>query len=59
MLVVTRTNGESVIVTLEDGREIKVTVVEVRGAKVRMGLEAPRTILIDREEVAIRKRMAV
>ena len=33
------------------GDDIRVMVVEVRGDKVRLGIAAPRTVLVDREEV--------
>jgi carbon storage regulator len=35
--------------------DITVTVVEVRGEKVRLGFEAPNSVTIDREEVRDRK----
>lgn len=47
MLVLTRRTGESVHV----GDEVVVTVLEVRGEVVRVGIQAPRTIQVHREEV--------
>jgi len=38
---------ESVII----GEDVKVTVVDVRGNKVRLGITAPRSIPVHREEV--------
>lgn len=49
MLVLSRHNGESIII---DGR-IKVTIVDIRGDKVRVGIEADKEISVHREEVQI------
>ncbi|REJ72281.1 MAG: carbon storage regulator [Planctomycetota bacterium] len=53
MLVLSRKKNESIII---DDR-ITVTVVEIRGDKVRLGIEAPREVPIHRSEVyeAIRR----
>lgn len=48
MLVLSRKQDESVWI---DGQRIKVTVVEIRGDKVRLGFEADRDIPIHREEI--------
>ena len=47
MLVLTRRSGESVMI----GDQVVVTVVEVRGDVVRLGIEAPREVRVHREEV--------
>lgn len=47
MLVLSRKKNESIII---DG-EVTITVVEVRGDKVRLGIEAPREVPIHRSEV--------
>lgn len=47
MLVLTRRAGESVVI----GGNVVVTVVEVRGDVVRVGIEAPREVQVHREEV--------
>ncbi|NIS38322.1 carbon storage regulator CsrA [Candidatus Saccharibacteria bacterium] len=47
MLVLTRRLGESINI----GDEIKVTVVEIDGKQVKIGIEAPKDIQIFREEV--------
>ena len=55
MLVLSRNVGQKIRITLEDGRTIDVVVVEIRGDKVRIGVEADRTIRVDREAIAISK----
>jgi carbon storage regulator len=47
MLRVTRRAGERVIV----GGDVVIEVLEVRGATVRLGIEAPRSVSIYREEL--------
>lgn len=47
MLVLSRKKGESIVI---DGHII-VTVVEVRGDKVRLGIQAPKEIPIHRSEI--------
>jgi carbon storage regulator len=47
MLVLSRKQNESIIIN----DNIVVTVVEVRGDKVRLGIEAPKEIAVHRKEV--------
>lgn len=47
MLVLSRKKNESIVI--DD--QIKITVVEIRGDKVRLGIEAPREVPIHRSEV--------
>lgn len=47
MLVLSRDKGESVMV----GDNVKITVLEIRGNKVRLGIEAPREVSVNRMEV--------
>lgn len=47
MLILTRHVGENVIV----GDDIVISVIEVRGDAVRIGIEAPRSLSVHREEV--------
>lgn len=47
MLVLTRRTGESIVI----GNNIVVTVLEVRHDQVRIGIDAPRTVQVHREEV--------
>ncbi|MBP7844922.1 MAG: carbon storage regulator CsrA [Proteobacteria bacterium] len=47
MLVLTRKIGEAIVI--DD--DIKITVVQVKGKQVRIGVEAPRETKIHREEI--------
>lgn len=47
MLVLTRRANQSIVI----GNEVVVTVLEVRGDQVRLGITAPRSIDVHREEV--------
>lgn len=49
MLVLSRKKSEQIVI----GDDITVTVVEVRGDKVRLGIDAPRHIAIHRREVLL------
>jgi carbon storage regulator len=47
MLVLSRQRDESIVI----GDNIVVTIVDVRGDKVRLGIEAPREVSVHRREV--------
>lgn len=47
MLVLSRLLGESIVV----GDDIIVTIMEIRGDKVRLGINAPPDIPVHRQEV--------
>jgi carbon storage regulator len=47
MLVLSRREGESVVI---DG-EITVTILEIRGSQIRLGIEAPKEIAVWRKEL--------
>lgn len=47
MLVLSRKKSESIIID----ERITVMVIEIRGDKVRLGIEAPREVGVYREEV--------
>lgn len=51
MLILTRRVGEKILI----GDRIIVTVNEIRGSQVRIGIEAPTDTAVDREEVRERK----
>lgn len=50
MLVLSRRLGESLII----GTDIKITVLGINGAQVRLGIDAPREVDVHREEVHAR-----
>ena len=54
MLVLSRQRDESIII----GDNVVITVVDIRGDKVRLGIEAPRDIAVHRQEIydAIQKQ---
>jgi carbon storage regulator len=47
MLVLSRKKNESIIIN----DNVVVTVIDVRGDKVRIGIEAPRDVSVHRQEV--------
>ena len=47
MLVLSRKKNESIVIN----RDITVTVVEIRGDKVRLGIVAPKEVPVHRQEV--------
>lgn len=55
MLVLSRKVGEEIIIN----ENIRVTVVAVKGDRVRLGIDAPRDVSVDRSEVVNRKKPRV
>lgn len=55
MLVLSRQRDETIII----GDSIRITIVEVRGDKVRIGIDAPRDVTVHRQEIydAIKKEL--
>ncbi len=47
MLVLTRKIGEGIVI----GDDIKLTVIEIKGGTIRLGIDAPRDKKIYRQEV--------
>ena len=47
MLVLTRRTNQSIMI----GQDVTVTVLEIRGDQVRLGIRAPREVSVHREEV--------
>ena len=56
MLVLSRQRDETIMI----GDDVEITVVDIRGDKVRLGINAPREVHVHRKEVydAIRKENA-
>ena len=47
MLILTRRIGETVMI----GDDVTVTVLRVKGNQVRLGVNAPKTVSVQREEI--------
>ena len=47
MLILTRRVGEKIVI----GENVTVTVLSVKGNQVRIGIDAPRDVMVNREEI--------
>lgn len=47
MLVLSRKKGEQIVIS----DTITITIVEIKGDKVRIGIEAPDNVIVHRQEV--------
>ena len=54
MLVLTRRPNQSIVI----GGDVVVTVLEVRGDQVRLGIKAPRSVDVHRDEVWLELQQA-
>ena len=54
MLVLTRRSQQSIMI----GKDVVITVLEVRGDQVRIGVSAPRDVEVHREEVFLELQAA-
>jgi len=55
MLILSRRINESIII--DD--KIKITVLQIRGGQLKLGIEAPDSIVVDREEISNRKKEGI
>lgn len=55
MLILTRREGESVLI----GDDVTITVLRVKGNQVRLGVNAPKNVAVQREEISERVRAEV
>jgi carbon storage regulator len=53
MLVLTRRIGEEIVID----EKIRVILVDVRGDRIRLGISAPASVRVDRQEVHKRRAM--
>jgi carbon storage regulator len=53
MLILTRRVGES----LKVGEDVTVTVLGIKGNQVRVGIAAPKTVAVHREEIVERIKL--
>ena len=58
MLILSRLKGEKIVIRCGEA-EVIVTLTESHSHRARIGIEAPREVQIDREEVYEAKRKAV
>lgn len=54
MLILTRKTGETITI----GESIQIKVLSVKGGQVRIGIEAPREVSVNREEVLVEQMLA-
>jgi carbon storage regulator len=54
MLVLSRKMNESIVI----GENIVVTVIDIRGDKIRLGIEAPRHVSVHRREIYERIKLS-
>lgn len=47
MLVLSRKRDEQIVI----GEDVVITVIEIRGDRVRIGIEAPKSVPVHRQEV--------
>ena len=50
LLILTRKVGESVAI----GDDIQVSVVEIKGTQVKLGIRAPKDVTVHREEIYLK-----
>jgi len=50
LLILTRKVGESVAI----GDDIQVSVVEIKGTQVKLGIRAPRDVTVHRQEIYLK-----
>jgi len=48
MLILTRKSGEAITI----GENIKITILDIKGKYARVGVEAPRELVVCREEAS-------
>ena len=55
MLVLSRREDESILI----GNNIRITVVRIEGGRIKIGIEAPKDVSVDRPEVREKKERKV
>lgn len=55
MLILMRRPGETICI----GNDITVTVMSLDRNRVRIGINAPRDVIVDRQEIAEKKRLGI
>ena len=52
MLVLSRRLNQAIVI----GGEVRVTVLAITPSRVELGVEAPREVMVDREEIHLRRQ---
>jgi carbon storage regulator CsrA len=55
-LILSRRPGEALVFKTASGELIKATVLGVHANQVRIGVDAPKSISVDREEIYLKKQ---
>ena len=55
MLILTRNTNETIVID----ENIRITIIDVKGAQVRLGIEAPKHVAVHREEIYERIKAGV
>ena len=50
-LILTRRTGERIMI----GDDVTLEILSIRGNQVRLGIDAPKSVAVNREEIHIRK----
>ncbi len=50
MLILTRKRGEGIAI----GNEIRISILEIHGKSIRVGIQAPKHIAVHREEIYLK-----
>ena len=53
MLVLSRRLNQAIVI----GGEVRVTILAITPSRVEIGVEAPREIMVDREEIHVRRQV--
>lgn len=53
MLILTRRPGEKIVIA---DREITIEILQARNGQVRIGIDAPKGVRVDREEIYVRRQ---
>ena len=56
MLILTRRAGEAIVITTDHGERITVTPTERSSGHIKLAIDAPESVSVDREEVDLRKQ---
>jgi len=58
MLVLTRKKDETVVLRMMDGTCVNIKITDIRGNHVRVGVDAPKSVSVDRGEVDLERNGA-